>query len=100
MHKCAACGSETKTGISLGGIILCRSCDPEVREEMDRLRAEGKPVNVGHIARRIYREKYCVGDYILRDIPADLWTRAKHRAVDDGTNLREMVLKALKAYLS
>ena len=39
------------------------------------------------------------GNYLLRDIPAELWTAAKHRAVDEGLNLRGLILKALQEYL-
>jgi hypothetical protein len=40
-----------------------------------------------------------IGDYLLRDVPEDLWQKAKHRAVDDGDSLRDLVLKALHSYL-
>lgn len=33
------------------------------------------------------------------DLPADLWTRAKHRATDERTNLRAIIIAALEAYL-
>lgn len=33
------------------------------------------------------------------DLPADLWTRAKHRATDERTNLRAVIIAALEAYL-
>lgn len=98
MKFCDACGSP-QSYVSMGGAMLCRNCEPEIRIEMDRLRAEGKPVNVLHIAKRIYRETYSGGNYLLRDVPQDLWTRAKHRAVDDGDSLRDLILKALHAYL-
>lgn len=39
-------------------------------------------------------------DYILRNIPIELWDRAKHRAIDKGISLREMLLAALETYLS
>ena len=41
-----------------------------------------------------------VNAYPLRDIPTDLWNAAKHRAVDEGLSLRELILKALGEYLS
>lgn len=37
--------------------------------------------------------------YLLRNIPTALWDRAKHRAVDEGISLRELLLQALKSYL-
>ena len=39
------------------------------------------------------------GNYILRNIPEELWTKVKHRAVDDGDSLRDIVLKALNKYI-
>ena len=83
----------------MGGTLLCRQCEPEISAEIDRLRAAGKPVNVAHIAHRIYKETHGGGNYLLRDVPEDLWQKAKHRAVDDGDSLRDVVLKSLHAYL-
>ena len=98
MNLCSACGSP-KAIIGIGGAILCNDCEPEIRVEMDALRAAGKPVNVLHIAKRIYRETHSDGNYLLRDVPTALWDKAKHRAVDDGDSLRNLVLKALISYL-
>jgi hypothetical protein len=67
--------------------------------EVERLRAEGKPTDALTIARRLFRETHSAGAYLLRDIPAELWTAAKHKAVDEGLNLRELILKALQEYL-
>lgn len=83
----------------MGGTLLCRQCEPEISAEIDKLRSQGKPVNVAHIAHRIYKETHSGGNYLLRDVPDDLWQKAKHRAVDDGDSLRDLVLKALHAYL-
>lgn len=99
MELCAACGKQVKGDISLGGPLLCRQCEPVVSAEIANLRAAGKPVNAAHIAHRIYKATNSGGDYLLRDIPQDLWDRAKHRAVDDGGSLRDIVLKALHSYL-
>jgi len=38
--------------------------------------------------------------YLLRNIPGPLWIRAKHRAVDEGTSLRGLILAALRGYLA
>src|SRR5690554_4354451 len=46
MRTCAACGKFVAGGIVMGGTRICRTCDVKVREEIDRLHAEGKPVNV------------------------------------------------------
>lgn len=96
---CDACG-KPQASISMGSALLCRECDPEVRAEMDRLRAEGQPVNALHIARRRYKEEFSGGNYLLRDYPEDLWNRLKHRAVDDGTSVREIILRAIEAYIT
>ena len=98
MNFCSACGGP-KAMIGMGGAILCRDCEPDVRIEMDRLRAAGEPVNVLHIAKRIFRETHSSGSYLLRDLPDELWQQAKHRAVDDGDSLRDLILKALHSYL-
>ena len=99
MKPCDACGNP-KTYLSMGGAMLCRECEPEIHMEMDKLRAEGKPVNALHIARRIYRETHSGGNYLLRDVPQDLWNRAKHRAIDEGMSLRDMIFVALETYLA
>lgn len=98
MKPCDACGNP-EAYIGMGGALLCRDCDPIVRVEMDALRAAGKPVNVLHIAKRLYREANPGGGYLLRDIPNDLWQQAKHRAVDDKVSLRDLIIAALRAYL-
>jgi hypothetical protein len=40
------------------------------------------------------------GAYLLRNIPPALLAQAKHRAIDEHITLRELILKALQAYLS
>lgn len=37
--------------------------------------------------------------YLLRNVPARLWSRAKTRAKADAISLRELILRALMAYL-
>ena len=100
MRNCAVCGKPVKGGIVMGGVLLCRSCEPDVKAEIDRLHSEGKTVSVSRIAREMFRENYSVGSYTLRDIPEALWTAAKHVAVDEGLNLRELILKSLQEYVS
>ena len=100
MMDCNAWGKPLKGGIGMGGAMFCRPCAEDVRQEIEALRAEGKPVNALAIGRRIFRETHSVSGYLLRDIPEDLWNQAKHQAVDDGISLREMILEALRAYLN
>ena len=99
MKTCDACGNP-KANLGMGGAMICRACEPDIRIEMDRLRGENKPVNVLHIAKRMFRETHSAGSYLLRDIPQDLWTAAKHKAVDEDSSLRDLVLNSLRAYLS
>ena len=99
MKTCEACGTQTKTGIVIGGSLICRRCEPDIKAEIERLREAGKPVHAGHIARKIFRETHSAGNYLLRDIPKKLWTSAKHRAVDENISLRDLVLNAIRAYL-
>ena len=100
MRTCDACGKPIDSGVVIGGATVCRSCEPEVKAEIDRLQAEGKPVNAIAIARSIFRETHSAGNYLLRDIPEELWTVAKHKAVDKGMNLRELILDAVREYVS
>ena len=97
---CDACGKQIVSGTRVGRAILCRTCLPDVMGEIERLREEGKATDALTIARRLFRETHSVGSYLLRDIPAELWTAAKHKAVDEGLNLRGLILKALQEYLT
>jgi len=99
MRTCDVCGKPLKGGTSMGGATVCRKCEPDVKAEINRLQAEGKPVSAIAIARSIFRETYSAGNYLLRDIPEDLWTAAKHKAVDKGMNLRELILDAVREYI-
>jgi hypothetical protein len=100
MSNCDACGKSLQGGVGIGGAMLCRTCAEDVRQEVDQLHAEGKPVNALGIARRIFREQHSAGGYLLRDIPQDLWTQAKHAAIDKGLSLRDLILDAVRAYLA
>ncbi len=94
---CDACGKPIEGGYSIGGTILCRNCQVDVRQEIERLRAEGKPVNAMHIARRMLREG--AGDYLLRDIPADLWADAQRMARKRRQSLRELILDGIRSII-
>lgn len=37
--------------------------------------------------------------YLLRGVPMELWQRLRHRAVDEGISLREILLRAIEQYL-
>lgn len=99
MRKCEACGTTKNINGSLGGVLLCKEHFADISAQVERLHAEGKQVNVAGMARQMFREEYSTGNYILRDIPKELWDKAKHRAIDDGVSLREIALNAIEAYL-
>ena len=100
MRMCDACGKHIVSGTGIGRAILCRTCFPDVLAEVERRREAGKPTDALTIARQIFRETHSAGSYLLRDIPEQLWTAAKHRAVDEGLSLRELILKALHEYIA
>ena len=102
MRTCDACGKPigNGNGIVIGRAAICRSCEPDVSAEIDRLQAAGKPVRTIAIARTMLRENHGTADYVLRDIPRELWTAAKHKAVDKGMDLRELILAAIREYVS
>jgi hypothetical protein len=100
MRTCDACGKPLKGGISMGGALVCLKCEPDILAEITRLQVEGKPVSAIAIARKMFRETYSAGNYLLRDIPEDLWVAAKHKAVDKGMDLRELILDAIREYIS
>ena len=98
MRKCEACGTTKNINGSLGGVLLCKEHFADISARVDQLHTEGKQVNVMGIARAMFREQFSTGNYILRDIPSELWDKAKHKAVEDGS-LREVILNALERYL-
>src|SRR5690554_5083544 len=100
MKTCDACGKPVVGEISMGGATVCRSCEPDVKAEIDRLQAAGESVSAIAIARKMFRETYSAGSYLLRDIPEDLWNQAKHKAIDKGMDLRELILDAIREYVS
>jgi hypothetical protein len=66
----------------------------EVREEIDRLRADGKPVDAARIALQL--RKALEQDYLLRGVPDDIWRKAKSIAALRGTTVRELIIQALR----
>jgi hypothetical protein len=99
MRKCEACGTTKNVYGALGGVLLCKEHYADILAEVEATRARGKQVNVTGIARRMFREQYSTGNYILRDIPQELWDSAKQRAFADGISLRELILTAIEGYL-
>lgn len=99
MRQCEACGTTQNLGGSLGGVLLCKTHMADIMAAVDVLREQGQQVNVMGMARRMYRESNGANTYLLRDVPDDLITAAKHKALDQGISLRELILDALRAYL-
>ena len=99
MRLCEACGKKIVGGIRIGGTLLCQTCAIDVQEEIEKLKADGRPVNTGHIARRLFKAEHSAGNYLFRDVPDEIWTKARHRAVDDKESLRDLIIKALYNYL-
>ena len=97
-NLCAACGTK-QAFLCIGGTPLCRDCEPDIRAEIETLRAKNKPVNVLHIARKYFRCHQSNAKYLLRDIPVELWQQVKHRAIDDNVGIREVIFKSLYNYL-
>jgi len=100
MGLCDMCGRRIEGGREIGGAIVCRLCGVDLRIEMDKLHAEGKPVDGLKIAREIFHENYLGGDYLIRDIPGELVNKALRRAEKDGDSLRDLTVKAMQAYLT
>lgn len=94
-NLCDACQAAPGS-ISMGGAILCRACEPEVREIMEQRRSEGKPVNVRHIARELFRRDHAGPDLLIRDVPADLLERVQAHAREIGISQRQYVIDALR----
>ena len=100
MSTCTVCQREMPGGIIIGGIVVCRQCEPELISRIDKARASGQSrVSAAGIAREIYNEQFAGSDYLLRTPPKDLMDAVKHRAVDDGDSIRDIIIKALRAYV-
>lgn len=93
---CAACGRQDANR-SVGGVLLCGHCHPIVMERLDAARASGQTADAGKEARALLRET--AQDYLLRDIPADLWWSAKIAAAERGVSLRVLLLDGLRSVL-
>lgn len=97
---CDACGEITKIGAEMGGALICPNCEIEVQAEIERLRAEGgKPVNVRHIAKRIFRRDHGSGDWRMQDPPEVLWDKVKAEAFRRNCSMREVVILAVSEFL-
>jgi len=96
-RACAACGRQDARA-SVGGVLLCPHCHPIVLERIESARRAGKTADAAKEARALLRETS--QDYLLRDIPEDLWQQAKHASVDRGVSLRDLLLAGLRNILN
>lgn len=101
MKTCDCCGTQVNGGTFIGGAMLCRKCLPDVQAEIDKQRAEGKnSISAIGIAKRIYRETFSAGDYLLRDVPSLLMQEMKERALKEGGSVRDLILVSVSQYLA
>ena len=105
-QKCHLCGAGEQNRVLLpcrkagASLWVCTGCLPDVQEAIEVIRASGGPVNVKHIARRIYREQYSTGGpLVIRDVPDELRSRMDTYAFKNKVSLRELVLIAVHDYL-
>lgn len=80
----------------MGGAILCRACEPMVRQIMEQRRADGMPVNVRHIAREVFRRDHAGSDLLIREIPAQLLAEVQAHARESGMSQRDYIIDALR----
>jgi hypothetical protein len=93
------CGRRSEDGLMISGAIVCGTCVGELQIVIEKRRAEGKPVEGVKIDREGFHKTYSGIDYLIRDVPAELINKALRRADVDGDSLRDLTVKAMKAYL-
>lgn len=54
MKRCKACGTETNLVSSLGGVLLCQTCRPQIEIEIAGSRDAGQEVDVTVMADRLH----------------------------------------------
>ena len=96
---CTACEGSGVLRI-ISGVYICKDCISDISAEIDRLRASKKPVNVLQIAKKHLRKTRNATTYLLRDLPEKTLHSLKQRALDEGTNVKAVMLKAVEAYLN
>ena len=99
MGLCEMCGRRIGVGLLIDGDIVCGTCFGELQIEIEKRRAEGKPVEGVKIDREGFNKTYSGVDYLIRDIPEELVNKALRRADKDGDSLRDVTVKAMQAYL-
>jgi len=98
---CEACGKDVTSSpsVALGGTILCRQCHADILEEIDELRAQGKPVDVMRIARRMYRESH-KRSQITINLQPELIDAVDKRAQEEGRSRSNMAAELIKRQLA
>jgi len=79
------------------GFYFCRLHEAEINREIEQLREKGKTVNLGRIVLAMRGED--PRNYLIRDIPDELWRMVKSKASQEGRTIREMLLDALRDYV-
>jgi len=104
MKLCSACQKPLQGGLVMGGTPLCRECEPDIRDLVKQTRDTGKPVNIAHIARRYFKKNHAwdktTDTFPLSSPPGELWAWLEVHAKQEGSNVREIILKALYEYQS
>ena len=95
---CDRCGAYSPLN-QIGSAMVCRICAPALLEDIEKIRAAGKPVNAIQIARKHFKENYAGIKYTCREVPREIETAWKERAIKDGCNQRDILLAALAEYL-
>ena len=98
MRLCDSCGKETERPEQVDKAVLCETCAPEIRAELERRRKDGITPNALYIAHKRLRARG-TKEHMIRDVPAEWWKQVQHRAIDEGTKVRELVIKAIDEYL-
>jgi hypothetical protein len=93
--KCDVCEKADCELVVWAGASLCEACEVAVKERVNEYHASGKPVNIPHIARALWRARNNPQTILVRDIPGDLKNAAQAKG-----NLREVIIAALRAYLA
>ena len=93
MRMCDACGKTHSKRNGGRPATICRTCLPDVMAEVERLRSGRQMTDALTIARQIFRETHSAGAYLLGTSRRSYGPPLSHKAVDEGLNLRELILR-------
>jgi len=99
---CAACGRYVETK-PIGKAQVCADCAERVNALIKATREDGAPVNVAHVAKRLFVQRRLVHSgkpsIFVQDIPGELAGLLADRAAKMQMSEREIILSALWEYL-